>query len=178
MVDVYMALGPNLGDRAGHLRRAVARLAEHPGLRLAAVSPVYETAAHTLAPDEIQPAYLNAVAHVRTAMPPAALLRFCQQVEAAAGRDRTAAPRWAPRTLDLDLLLYDGVCQAGPGLILPHPRMAERRFVLQPLHDLAPRLYVPAPHAATVAALLARCPDTDVPVRTGDVLRPQSDRQA
>jgi 2-amino-4-hydroxy-6-hydroxymethyldihydropteridine diphosphokinase len=124
----YLALGSNEGDRRGHLRRAVASL---PGVRR--VSGVYETA--PVGGPEQGP-YLNCVVEIDTDLGPRDLLVFCQQVEQDAGRVRTV--RWGPRTLDVDILLFDDLTVDQPDLVVPHPRMAERRFVLEPLADLAP----------------------------------------
>jgi len=162
--SVFLALGSNLGDRAAYLRGAVAALRRHPAVQVVAVSPVYESAAHAL-PGQVQPDYLNAVVWLRTTLAPEALLNFCLQLEAAAGRVRTT--RWAPRTLDLDLLAWDDLVRCDERLTLPHPRLAERRFVLRPWADLAPDFYVPAPFCATVAALLQRCLDRAPLRRTG-----------
>ena len=175
--DVFVGLGANLGDRLRALRRAVAGLDAHPQVEVAAVSPVYETSAHTLPPHAPQPPYLNAAARLRTTLSPEELLAFAHTLEAAAGRRRADVPRWSPRPLDLDLLIY-GEVQRGEGepggLVLPHPRLGERRFVLGPLADLAPNFYVPPPFSATVADLLARCPDPVRPVQVasspGDVM--------
>lgn len=152
----YIALGSNLGDRAAHLRSAVVALGAQAG-EVAAISPVYEAAAHTLSPDEAQPAYLNAVAQVETALSPEALLAVLLEIERRAGRERRR--RWEARPLDLDLLLYDDLVSHSATLTLPHPRLAERRFVLLPLHDLVPGRHVPPPFDATVGGLLAACPD-------------------
>ncbi len=162
--SVFLALGANLGDRAAYLRGAVAALRRHPAVQVVAVSPVYESAAHGL-PGQVQPDYLNAVVWLRTTLAPEALLDFCLRLEAAAGRKRTA--RWAPRTLDLDVLAWGDLVRWDERLMLPHPRLAERRFVLQPWADLAPDFYVPAPFCATVATLLQRCPDRAPLRRTG-----------
>lgn len=162
----YVALGANLGDRARALRGAVALLGEHPDVDVLRTSPVYEAEAHTITPGEVQPPFLNAVVEVATRLAPEGLLALCLDVEQRLGRRRTGTPRWAPRPIDLDLLVFGAVTYRAPHLLVPHPRMAERRFVLQPLFDLAPDLYVPAPFEATVAELLARCPDPSRPVRT------------
>lgn len=151
----FIGLGSNLGDRAAHLRSALAALTASSGVEVVAASPVYEGAAHTAEPDEEQPPYLNAVVELRTTLAPEALLALLHRIEHAAGRERRT--RWAPRPLDLDLLLYDDVEGEGPPA-LPHPRIPERRFVLAPLADLAPSLPVPGT-GQTVAALLAACPD-------------------
>lgn len=164
-VSAYVGLGSNLGDRIVHLRKAVQGLAAREKIRVSAVSPVYETEAHTLDPDETQPPYLNAVVELQTILLPDELLSVCQQIEAAEGRV-SSARRWAPRPLDLDLLTYEDVIRQSEHLTLPHPRLAERRFVLRPWTDLAPNLYVPSPFEATVAELLERCPDSSVLVLT------------
>ena len=175
-ITAFVALGANLGDRARALRWAVEGLGEHPLIRVEATSPVYETAAHTLPPHTPQPPFLNAVVRLRTALSPEWLLAYAHELEAAAGRIREGEARWAPRPLDLDLLLYDGEQRTGDedddpgGLVLPHPRLGERRFVLRPLADLAPNFYVPPPFSATVADLLARCPDLTPPMRVASSL--------
>jgi 2-amino-4-hydroxy-6-hydroxymethyldihydropteridine diphosphokinase len=162
MPTAYLGLGSNLGDRHAHLQAAVAGLHEREGLRVVAASPVYETEAHTLAPDEEQPPFYNAVLAVHTTLPPRALLRVAQEQEAAAGRTRDR--RWAPRPLDVDILTYGNAVHTTDALTLPHPRLADRRFVLRPWADVAPNLRIPAPFNATVDVLLARCADA-TPVR-------------
>lgn len=170
-VVAYVALGSNLGDRQRHLREAVAALDAMPEVAVVRVSPVYESEAHTLTPGEVAPPFLNAVACLRTSLGAERLLDVLLGIEREAGRDRSRAVRWAPRTLDLDLLLYDDLSMDSPRLTVPHPRLGERRFVLQPLADLAPNLRVPAPFDATVGELLARCTDPGVPARTTTRLR-------
>lgn len=166
---VFIGLGSNQGNRLGFLRQAVREFGARSGTDVIAVSPVYETAAHTPALGEAQPDYLNAVLRLRTNLSPEALLDACQAIEAAAGRRRTR--RWAPRTLDLDLLVYGSETRATEHLTLPHPRLAERRFVLRPLADLAPNLDVPAPFEMSVADLLVRCADAEPVRRTEHALR-------
>lgn len=124
-----VALGSNLGDRAVHLRFGVEHLAN-----VIDKSQVYETDP-VGGPDD-QQAYLNMVAVVETDLDPHAFLRRLHSIEAAAGRERTV--HWGPRTLDLDLLFYDDVTISGGDLTVPHPRYAERRFVLEPLNEVAP----------------------------------------
>jgi 2-amino-4-hydroxy-6-hydroxymethyldihydropteridine diphosphokinase len=139
----YLGLGANLGDRAAALAEAVRRLDGDPRLTVAQVSPVYETAAVA---DEPQPDYLNLVVAVRTDLEPAAMLSVTQGIEGALGRTRPY--HHAPRTLDIDLLVCiaavapGGIMAATAELTLPHPRLLERQFVLQPLADLAPDLRV------------------------------------
>jgi 2-amino-4-hydroxy-6-hydroxymethyldihydropteridine diphosphokinase len=129
----YLGIGANLGDRLAHLQLAVDTLAAADGVRIDAVSPVYETAP-VGGPE--QPDYLNAVVAVDTSLSPRALLELAHDVEAAAGRVRTV--RWGPRTLDVDVLLVGDERVDEPDLVVPHPRMQERAFVLVPLADLDP----------------------------------------
>lgn len=175
-VVAYVGFGVNVGDRAAALRAAVAALDAAEGVAVEAVSPVYETEAHRQPEQGPQPDHLNAVARLRTTLDPETLLGVFHALERAAGRD-PAAPRWSPRPLDLDLLLYaDRVhdspprADGAPALTLPHPRLAARRFVLQPLADLASDLLVPG-LGRTVAVLLAVCHDTGRVERTNLTLR-------
>ncbi len=131
-VSAYLALGSNLGDRLETLRRAARLLDARPGIDVARSSRVYET--EPVGPP--QPAYLNAVLEVRTELEPRALLDACLVVERELGRVR--AERWGPRTLDVDVLTYDDLEVDEPDLVVPHPRMHERGFVLVPLRELDP----------------------------------------
>ena len=131
----YLGLGSNLGDRQGHLRRAIETL----GSSVVAVSPVYET--DPVGGPGGQGPYLNLVVEVETDLSPRALLGVCHRLEAAA--ERVRQERWGPRTLDVDILLYDDLTVDEPDLQIPHPRMWQRRFVLAPLADLAPDLVEP-----------------------------------
>jgi len=135
----YVALGSNLGSRERHLCAAVAALRASEGVRSVVVSPVYET--RPLGPGAQGP-YLNAVARLETRQSPRALLGRLLEIERKEGRERSG-PHHAPRTLDLDLLLYGSRQIDEPGLEVPHPRLHERSFVLEPLRDLAPRLIHP-----------------------------------
>ena len=147
--DVYVALGSNLGDRAAHLARAVEAMGRLPGTRVVALSPVFET--DPVGPGPQGP-HLNAVARLHSALSPRAILEGLQAIEAAAGRTRGGG-RWGARTLDLDLLLHGARIIAEPDLQVPHPRLAERAFVLEPLAALAPTLRHPVlgPCMATLA---------------------------
>ena len=167
MPTAYLGLGSNEGGRLRHLRAAVERLHERDGLRVGAASPVYETEAHTRSPDEEQPPFLNAVLCVAIERSPEALLQTAHAVERAEGRERATEREWPPRPLDIDLLAVDTVTCRTDTLTLPHPRLAERRFVLRPWADLAPNFVVPAPFDQTVQSLLDQCPD-DAPVRRAD----------
>ena len=129
---VYVGLGANLGEREAALRKALGALGRCPGTRVLRVSPLYGSAPV----DAGGPDYLNAVAEVATTLTPEALLQVLQTIELAAGRERPY--RNAPRTLDLDILWFGDQVIDTPTLTVPHPRMAERAFVLRPLADLAP----------------------------------------
>jgi 2-amino-4-hydroxy-6-hydroxymethyldihydropteridine diphosphokinase len=135
VVRAYIGLGSNLGDRLGYLQLGVDALALVPGVVVVAVSRVYETAPVGGPP---QDAYLNAVVAIETNLDPHDLLHRGQQIEERAARERVE--RWGPRTLDVDILLIDGVRADTDDLTIPHPRMWERGFVLAPLRDVAPDL--------------------------------------
>lgn len=158
---ILIALGANLPSHAGSpgitLRHALTALEER-GLRVAAVSHFYETPAW---PDPNDPPFVNAVARIDTAIQPIALMELLHGVETDFGRKRSAPN--APRPLDLDLIAYDGMVLNG-ALILPHPRLAERAFVLRPLCDIAPGWTHPVTGEGA-AALLARLADRDAPRR-------------
>ncbi|WP_030757881.1 2-amino-4-hydroxy-6-hydroxymethyldihydropteridine diphosphokinase [Streptomyces griseus] len=145
-----VALGANLGNRLENLQGAVDALGDTPGLRVKAVSPVYETEPWGVE-EGSQPAYLNAVALVRTTLPPSSLLERAQAVEEAFLRVRDE--RWGARTLDVDIVAYADVVSDDPVLTLPHPRAHERAFVLVPWHDVDPEALIPG--RGPVAALLA-----------------------
>jgi 2-amino-4-hydroxy-6-hydroxymethyldihydropteridine diphosphokinase len=137
---VYLSLGSNLGDRLAHLETALARLQALRGIRLLRRSSIYET-------DPVgrttQPRFLNLVAELTSALSPDDLLAAIHLIERQAGRNRSLETRWGPRTLDLDILLFGDTVLESPHLTLPHARMAERRFVLTPLLELAPDLRNP-----------------------------------
>ncbi len=135
----HVGLGANLGDPVATLRAVLEDLAALPLTRLVAASDLYRNP--PVGPAG-QPDYVNGVAVLDTALSALALLDRLQDLETARGRVRTG-PRWGPRTLDLDLLLYQDLRCRHPRLSLPHPRMAERPFVLVPLAELAPGLHIP-----------------------------------
>lgn len=147
----FIALGANLGAPVAQIEQAFAELARLPDSRLTARSDLYLSKAQGY---EAQPDFVNAVAQVFTRMAPRALLEALLAIEARHGRSREF--KNAPRTLDLDLLLYDGLVLHEPGLTLPHPRMSERAFVLQPLHEIAPEQAIPGKGSVAdcLAALL------------------------
>ncbi len=150
MPYVYVGLGSNLGDREGTLRRAVAELGSESGIAVLRVSRFRET-------DPVgyldQPRFVNAVAELETDLPPRTVLDRLLEVERRLGRERQEGPRYGPRTIDLDLLLYGDTVLDEPGLRVPHPRLHERRFVLEPLAELDSGLVVPG--RGPVSALLA-----------------------
>lgn len=162
VVEAVLALGANLGDRAGVLRAAVAELAATAGIEVLAVSDAVET-------DPVggpeQPDYLNAVVVVGTSLPPRALLAACQAIEATHGRERVV--RWGARTLDVDVVAYGRPGEAGevvdddPSLTLPHPRAHERAFVLAPWLAVRPDalLRLPSGQVRPVRDLLAEAAD-------------------
>lgn len=131
MRRVFVGVGSNVGDRWRHLRDAVGSLPD-----VVAVSPVYET--DPVGGPSGQNSYLNCVVELSTAFTPRQLLGICHRLESAAGRVRTE--RWGPRTVDLDILLFEKTEICDEDLQIPHPRLRERRFVLEPLRDLAPEL--------------------------------------
>ena len=129
----YIALGSNLGDRAGYLLLALSRLSSLPQTRLSRLSQVYQT--DPVGPPGQGP-YLNMVAEIESGLEPQSLMQALLEIEKSLGRERTV--RWGARTLDLDLLLYGEWVADIPQLTLPHPRLHERAFVLAPLCDLIP----------------------------------------
>jgi 2-amino-4-hydroxy-6-hydroxymethyldihydropteridine diphosphokinase len=149
VVRAYVGVGANLGDREATIGRAIDLLGSDPGIEVTAVSRLRET--DPWGPVE-QPRYLNGVVELETRLEPRALLDVLLSVEQALGRDRTGE-RWGPRTIDLDLLVHGEVVLDEPGLTVPHPRITERRFALEPLAELAPDLVLPG-QTATVQALL------------------------
>lgn len=142
----YLSLGSNLGDRTEWLGAARAALIARPDLRLTALSPVVETD-----PVDVtdQPRFLNQVVAIDTALEPRPLLDACLEIERGLGRDRAAGPRRGSRTIDVDVLLYEGRSIAEPGLTVPHPRLGDRPFFLDLCHAVgAPLAWLPAPEAA------------------------------
>jgi len=152
--DAWISLGSNVGDREAHLAGAIEALRSTEGVRVIAVSAVYET--DPVGPGSQGP-YLNAAAQLRTSLSPRALLDRLLAIEAQQGRERGPV-RNAPRTLDLDLLLYADRRISEPGLEVPHPRLHERPFVLEPLRDLAAQVVHPV-RGESIEALARRVRD-------------------
>ncbi|GGU72290.1 2-amino-4-hydroxy-6-hydroxymethyldihydropteridine diphosphokinase [Streptomyces albospinus] len=161
-----ISLGSNLGNRLETLQGAVDALEDTPGLRVKAVSPVYETEPWGVDPGS-QPSYFNAVVLIKTTLPPESLLERGHAIEEAFERVRDE--RWGPRTIDVDILAYQDVVSQDPRLTLPHPRAHERAFVLVPWHDIDPAAEVPGRGA--VAALLSAVGSDGVTRRTDLELR-------
>ncbi len=160
MTIIYLALGTNLGDRAANLRAALEALP--PDMRVLAVSPVYETPPWGVTD---QPAFLNQAVQAETDLTPLELLAYLKRLETALGR--TPSARYGPRQIDLDILFYADQVIDLPGLSVPHPRLAERAFVLVPLTDLAPDLLHPLT-GLSVRQMLARVDRTGIERYQGD----------
>ena len=144
----FVGIGSNLGDREAQLRRAIDLLGAENGIEVTGVSQIRET--EPWGPVEQGP-FLNGAVRVETALPPRELLARLLDIEQRMGRVRTE--RFGPRTIDLDLLVYGDEIVEEPGLTVPHPRLHERRFALEPLADLDPALTIPG--RGTISALLA-----------------------
>jgi 2-amino-4-hydroxy-6-hydroxymethyldihydropteridine diphosphokinase len=146
--SAFVGIGSNLGDREGNFRQAVELLSAEDGIDVVAVSEIRET--DPVGPVEQGP-FLNGAVRIETDLAPRKLLERLLAVEERLGRVRRE--RWGPRTIDLDLLLYGDDVVDEPGLTVPHPRLHERRFALEPLSDLAPSLEIPG--KGPISALLA-----------------------
>jgi 2-amino-4-hydroxy-6-hydroxymethyldihydropteridine diphosphokinase len=148
MSRAYLALGGNVGDSRAVLDRAVALLCDGSEVRLVARASDYETPPWGVTD---QPAFVNLCIAVDTTLSPHALLARAHEVERALGRDRARELRWGPRTADIDLIAYDEVTLHDSDLILPHPRLFERAFVLVPLAEIAPDLRIAGQRVADAA---------------------------
>jgi 2-amino-4-hydroxy-6-hydroxymethyldihydropteridine diphosphokinase len=165
-VFAFLGLGSNVGDRLGNLQRGVDRLHTARGLRVDEVSAVYETAPVGGPP---QDDFLNMAVRVATTRSPRGLLRACRRAERDAGRVRDV--RWGPRTLDVDILLYDQRVVATRRLTVPHPRLVERSFALVPLIEVAPGARLPD-RRSLVQVLAGLAPVTDVTMIGRQVVAP------
>jgi 2-amino-4-hydroxy-6-hydroxymethyldihydropteridine diphosphokinase len=140
VTTAFVGIGSNLGERERQIAAALEQLAAEDRIELLAVSALRET--EPVGYRE-QPRFLNGAAQIETDLPPRQLLERLLAIEARLGRIRGEGPRFGPRTIDLDLLLYGAETIDEPGLTVPHPRLAERRFVLEPLAELDPTLEIP-----------------------------------
>ena len=147
----FIALGSNLGDRELNLLRAIAELGKLPDSRITALSGFYDTEPVGWAK---QDNFLNAVLKLETGIPPHELLKKLQRIETEIFH-RTRDVRWGPRTMDLDILFYGDMILNGESLTIPHPRLHERRFVLEPLTEIAPKLIHPLLGITVTSLLLA-----------------------
>lgn len=137
--SAYIALGSNLGRRERNISAALNALETTKEIEVARVSSLYETEP-VGGPDD-QPRFINAAAHLRTTLSPERLLAVCQQIESSLGRKREVP--WGPRSIDLDILIFADEIRSDPELMIPHPLLHERRFVLEPLAEIAPDLVHP-----------------------------------
>ncbi len=140
MTVVYLSLGSNLNDRVGYIQQAVKLLSKTNDFKIVRTSTLYETEPWG---NKDQEWFINAVIEAKTTFSATELLHHCQQVEQMLGRIREGVPRWGERTIDIDILLYGREVINLPELIIPHPRMHERAFVLVPMLELVPLLKHP-----------------------------------
>ena len=144
----YIALGANIGDTLANLRSALKILDDGDNCSAVAISSLYTTKAVGV---EDQPDFINAVIKVKTLLSPNELLKLCNDIERKLGRERTI--RWGPRVIDIDILVYNDAIVNEENLVIPHPRMMERAFVLVPLAEIAPDLILPGGVKASDAAV-------------------------
>jgi 2-amino-4-hydroxy-6-hydroxymethyldihydropteridine diphosphokinase len=158
--SVFVGLGSNLGDRAAFLQGAAMRLRRLPGTTVVQHSSVYESDPYG---NKDQPRYLNAVTELDTTLTPGQLLPLLKEMENGVGR--VPGERWGPREIDLDILVYDGLVVHEEGLHVPHADLANRKFVLVPLREIAPDLVHPV-NGMTIEELAASCRDDARVVKT------------
>jgi 2-amino-4-hydroxy-6-hydroxymethyldihydropteridine diphosphokinase len=164
MAQVLVSIGSNLGDRLGFLQRAVDTLVQAPGIRVQAVSSVYETEP---VGKKDQPQFLNTAVGIESLLSPDSLLVNLKQIEGRVGR--RPSERWGPREIDLDLIYVGDLVIRSPLLTLPHPEAVGRRFVLTPLAEIAPDFVDPLLHR-TLRELLLSCPDVCTVAKTTSVI--------
>lgn len=171
MPRVFLGLGSNKGDRLRFLREAFAALASIRGVEVSAWSAVYETSPYGF---KDQGDFLNAVVEIATDLPPAVLHAEISMVESIVGR--TPSIRWGPREIDIDILLYGAMIMETDSLVIPHPGLAGRRFVLGPLAEIAPGVTDPRT-GKPVKTLLETCPDSGTIARTSWTLTSHEQEQ-
>lgn len=164
MGRVFVALGSNIGDRLGFIQKTINALGRAPGLEVRSVSSVYETEP---VGKKDQPQFLNAAVELNSLKSPEDVLVILKQIERAVGR--TPSERWGPREIDLDLIYVEDLVIDGPELKLPHPEVANRRFVLMPLAEIAPEFVDPLRNRS-VRELLLSCPDPNSVSKTSSTI--------
>lgn len=171
----YLSLGSNLGDRFDLLSRSIFELQKSAGVAKN-ISAFYKTEPVGV---KTQPFFLNCCIMLETVFSPEKLLSLCQSIEKKLGRPRPATrnKKWGPRVIDIDILFYEGQMRHNPNLILPHPEIPLRRFVLQPLTDIAPNFRHPI-LKKTIKELLKECTDTSIVRLADDHARPPKTRHA
>ncbi|MDE0482612.1 MAG: 2-amino-4-hydroxy-6-hydroxymethyldihydropteridine diphosphokinase [Candidatus Poribacteria bacterium] len=153
MHSAYIGFGSNIGDRLSYIENAIHALSEAEGITLQKISSLYETEP---VGDEAQAQFLNGVIAIKTGLSAHTLLQTLKQIETTVGRQHRA--RWGPREIDLDILIYGDICLRTPNLVIPHPEMHLRRFVLVPLAEIAPGVVHPV-FNKTIQTLLERLED-------------------
>ncbi len=164
---VFLGLGSNIGDRAKYLQQAADNVRAIPGVRVIWYSSVYETDPWG---NEDQEKFYNAVAEIETELLPGELLAGLKTIEARLGRTASVTP-WAPREIDLDILLYDGLVVSNETVIVPHPHLHDRRFALVPFREIAPDVVHPV-NGMTIGELAAACADKGKVVKTSHRINP------
>ena len=160
---VYIGFGSNIGDRLAHIQNAIHALSKTEGITLQKISSIYQTDPVGY---ETQAQFLNGVAAIQTDLPPLSLLRTLKDIEALVGRQHRI--RWGPREIDLDILIYGDLCLHTEKLVIPHPEMHLRRFVLVPLVEIAPALVHPI-LKESIQTLLERLEDDKSVSKSGSI---------
>lgn len=160
-MEAIIGIGSNKGDRLALILSAFQALRSVQDMRIVGWSSIYESTAHILPGARRQAKYLNAVAVLETDVEPEILLGVCLDIESKHGRIRSKNTRWESRTLDMDIISLGDIVRNSESLMIPHPRLAERRFVLEPLAEIRSKLQIPHPFDRPVQYLLDNCPDRD-----------------